>query len=269
VYFMLKYERKLVDWVCSKIYIIAILAITVIGIVIRYAHRDFVSGDYKWFLSQWYDEIRANGGLEGLHIQVGDYNLVYQFLIAIMTKFPLDALYAYKILSCFFDFMLAILVSYFVYYLSDYERERNACITYAITLLLPVVFLNSACWAQCDSIYVFFLVFSLFALMKDKHILAFILYGISFAFKMQAIFLLPFFVFAYIVKKKFSVLHFILIPIAMILVNIPSFIKGRKLIDVFQIYILQTSVYEKVHMNYPSFWTILNSSRDTPDFEGE
>ncbi len=46
---MFKIERKIVEFVERNVNILFMLAITGLAIVVRYAGRDFVSGDMTWF----------------------------------------------------------------------------------------------------------------------------------------------------------------------------------------------------------------------------
>lgn len=264
---MIALERKLLEWIESKMYLITVIAVTVIGVFIRFALRDFKSPDYQSFLSFWYDLIKENGGVSGLNSQVGNYNMLYQFMIALMTYLPIPSLYAYKLLSCTFDMGLAVVVGLVTRQLSEEDSKRNACLAYAITLLSPCVFLNSAAWAQCDAIYTFFVVASLFALLNEKYSLTFILYGLALAFKLQALFFFPVLLIAYFMKKKFTMLHFFWIPFMMVVTSVPCLVAGRGIKELYYVYRKQVDQYVVVHMNYPSFWTIFNSAEYTGVYE--
>lgn len=254
-------EEKIVKWIETHMRLLAFIVATVLSLAIRYSLRDFQSGDSIAFLLPWYDQISAEGGLLGLKTQVGNYNMLYQFLIAVMTYLPVKPLHAYKILSAIFDYCLAAGVAALVYEVTEENRGWKAFLAYAVVICSPIVFLNSSAWAQCDAIYTFFVIVSLYAFFKERYTCAFVLYGIAFAFKLQAVFVLPFFLFAYFAKKKFSILQFGLIPIVLCLSGIPCFIMGRKISEVFTIYQSQTSDWEKMSINYPSVWTILNDGQ--------
>lgn len=263
---MLSFEKKLLKLIEKHLYSITLAAITIVAIVIRILLRDFESADYQAFLSVWFDNIKANGGLNALYYQEGNYSMFYQFLIALMTYLPLSSLYSYKILSCIFDFGLAVSVALLTYYLVDKKEKWSACFAYAFVLLSPLVFLNSAAWAQCDAIYTFFAVSAVFALFKDKFHLAFILLGFGFTFKLQTIFIIPFFLFAYFSKKNFSCLYFFWIPLSMVATSVPSLIAGRSIKDLYHIYSKQATQYFAVYMNYPTFWSTLNKGEYTVDY---
>ena len=60
---------------------------------------DFESGDYQLFLKDWFDYLKANGGIHALKSYVGDYNAPYVTLMALLTYLPIKSLYSIKIIS--------------------------------------------------------------------------------------------------------------------------------------------------------------------------
>lgn len=257
---MFKIEKRFLEWVEKHILLFCVIGVTLISMIIRYSFREIISNDAYWCLLPWYDVIKENGGIYALGSQVGDYNMLYQFLIAIFTYLPIEPLSAYKLLSCIFDYLLAAAMGYFVYDFSEKDRVLKGAMAYMLVLMSPIVFLNSSYWGQCDAIYTCFCVASLLAFCRDKYKLTFVLYGVAFAFKLQAVFLLPFFLFAYFMKKKFSVLYFGIIPVMMVILSIPGLIMGRSVAEVFTIYLNQTGSYKSITMNYPTFWNLLQSA---------
>ena len=75
-------------------------------------------------------------------------------------------------------------------------------------LLNPISVLNSAAWGQCDSAYAVSLFFGIFFLSKVKteggkySDLAVLMFALSFATKLQAIFTLPVLLFFYVAQRK-------------------------------------------------------------------
>lgn len=104
------YEKKILEKADRRLPDLIIFLVTVMGLLIRFSLLEVVSGDAEAFLLPWHDIIRNNG----LYEQVGDYNLLYQFLIWVMTKVPIPPLYAYKTLSCLGDLLLACSSALFV-----------------------------------------------------------------------------------------------------------------------------------------------------------
>ena len=137
---MTKFEKRIVDYISQHLIPISFIVVTVLGILIRIPLRGLVSNDASRFLLPWYEEILENG----IGSQVGNYNFPYQFAILIMTKLPLKPLYAYKLLSCGFDFLLAIVCAMMVYEIT--KKWSRTLLAYCAVLLSPVVFLNSAAW---------------------------------------------------------------------------------------------------------------------------
>ena len=78
--------------------------------LIRYLATDFQSGDYGSFLSPWYDYIVQNGGYLALKDNFANYTPTYLYLLTLVTYLPLPKIAAIKIISIFFDFLLALVV---------------------------------------------------------------------------------------------------------------------------------------------------------------
>lgn len=250
-------EKKILAWIEDHLIIFVLLAFTAAGVLVRMPLLKYVSGDVRYFLQPWYDQIRQNG----MSQQVGNYNLMYQMLIWLLTKLPIEPLYGYKMISMLFDFPLAMAGAAVVWQVAEKEKLWKSVIAYGGILLCPTVFLNSAAWAQCDSIYVFFAVAALAALLWDKPKTAMVLMGLSFTFKLQAVFMLPLFLFVYFRKQKFSVLNFLLIPLTMIVATLPALAFGRSPMETFELYGKQAVEYEWMSANYPSFWLLLTGER--------
>ena len=260
---MFKIEQKILQWVDKYLALIVVAIITIAGMVVRLPLLEHTSMDAYGFLLPWYNRILANG----ISQQVGDYNFLYQAAIWIMTKLPVEPLFAYKSLSIFFDYLLASGAGLLVLCLTKEHRAWKAVLGYGVVLLLPTVVLNSGAWAQCDSIYTAFAVWALVALLKEKYPIAMVLLGLSFAFKLQAIFFLPIFLFVYYQRRKFTVLQFAFIPGTMLLAGLPLVFVGRNLLEMFTIYSKQTGTYPYMSMNYPSVWLLLTHERYRSEFK--
>lgn len=257
---MIAAEKKLLDFCEKHLDILVLGAVTLSGILIRFGLRNLVSVDADVFLLPWYEEIREGGGLKALGQQVGNYNILYQTLIALFTYLPINPLYAYKLLSVFFDYCLAVSVGSLVYQYSAENRKWKGIFAYAAVILSPIVILNSSAWGQCDSIYVCFALLAVTMLCKGKYVPAFLFLGTAFSFKLQAVFILPFFLFAYFRGKRFSVLYFLIIPAVMCMLNLAGVIMGRSFLDIFGIYFGQTQEYSSMVRNYPSVWLFLTEN---------
>ena len=262
---MIPGENKLIAFIRKHILVLIVIFATLATLYARYCFRDYISGDMKGCLLAWFDTIREQGGIRGLGEPVGDYNIPYQTIIALFTYLPFRPEYMYKGLSIAFDYLLAWAVAQLVY---DLTRQRLLqVIAYVGTAGLPIVVLNSAAWGQCDSIYTFFCVLSLLLLLRKRYLLCFIAYGAAFAFKLQAVFLLPFFLFAWLVRERVSIAHFLLIPAVDAIMCLPGMIEGQGLQGMVKAYLGQVNVSRKIMWNYPSFWGLLINNKVGKLFE--
>lgn len=264
-----KWEEKLLKWMTENLLWLALIAATVASLAIRYLLRGFLSGDMESCLLPWYEAIKANGGIKGLAtpIEGCNYSFAYQLCIAILTYLPIEAKVAYKLLSGIFDYLLGYAIASLVYETADNDKLVKAIVAFILVIMSPLVFLNSAAWAQCDSIYTFFAIMAVLMLIKEKYLPAFIFYGVSFAFKFQAVFLMPFFLFYYLYKKKFSVIYFLCIPVCMTVLSLPALVQGRSPLEIITIYTDNTSLHQSMSNNYPSFWRILNDGTVVDGYE--
>lgn len=260
---MFKFEEKVINF-CKKNYIILfVILITFLAFFVRFKMLDFASYDYNNFLKPWFDDLKSNGGLKGLATYKGDYNAPYMTILALLTYLPINSLYSVKFVSIVFDFLLAISSGLLVKELVKQNKKIYFVLTYAILLFVPSVLLNGAYWCQCDSIYTTFIVLSLLFLVKEKYIPSFIMLGLSLSFKLQFIFILPLYLILYVMKKKFSILNFLIIPIVDIVLCLPAIIYGKPILDCLTVYFKQTATYSKsLVLNFPNIYQIFTGNVD-------
>ena len=254
-----KFETIVIDWCVKHMLELAVIVTFVLSVFMRIKNFGYVSGDATNALIPWYDAIKENGGFHVLYRQVGNYNMPYQTVLAVLTYLPIDSLVAIKLVSCIFDYLMSGALAYLVYLLTDRNRIK-AYWALIVSFIMPMVILNSATWAQCDSIYTFFCILTLILFVKEKNAWAFVAYGFAVAFKLQAVFLLPFIMLYYVYKKKFSFLYFGLIPVSMIVASFAALLHGRSLIDIIYIYYKQTETHEFTSLCYASFWNCLEAT---------
>lgn len=234
-----------------------IIKISIFALLIRSTLLIFESGDYTMFLSKWCEYLKSNGGFKAIVSIEADYNVVYLYFLAFFTYLPIKYLYSIKILSIIFDFVMALgayLITY-EFYKDDENVKVYQTLSFAAVLFMPTVILNSSFWAQCDSIYAAFVVFSLYFMLKKKYNTSFILYAVAITFKLQAIFLLPVYGLLYLKNKEFSIFKFLWIPIVNFLLYIPAIILGKPISSVFDAYFTQVNNYDyKIVFGYPNIY---------------
>ena len=259
---MIQLEKKAIQWIEEYIVVLFLVIVSALGLLVRKSVFDFVSLDALGYLLDWYAEIDALGGVKALSTQVGNYNVLYQLLVVIMTYLPIEPLHACKVFPVLFDYLLGIAGGELAVLLicNDNSEKRKKqltfALTYAIIILSPIVSLNSGAWGQCDSIYTFFLVAGLVCLVKEKNIAAFVFFGFSFAAKLQMVFVLPFLIMLYFLEKKFSILHFLIIPLVAFLVSLPAVIARKDIWIFLEVYLGQTKEFELMSMNIPNLWVL-------------
>lgn len=254
---MTQMELRFCRWLDKHMVTLFFFIVTVLGGLIRLPGLSFVSGDASNFLLPWFDEIRNAGGLNALSRQVGNYNIPYQFLIALLTYLPYDKLATFKGLSILFDYILAVgaaLCGCELLRKKTSELQNVFVTVYAAVLFAPTVILNSSVWAQCDSIYSAFAVFAILFLMKKNYKLSFAFLGIAISFKLQAVFILPFFVYFYFVERKCNLGHFLITALWFFIPSIPGYLYGRRFLDPLRIYLGQTTAHPNMWVNFPGFW---------------
>lgn len=262
---MTKIENKMLDFIQKHILLIFLAIVSILGCLIRAFGFGFQSGDFLSFLNPWWSKI-SEAGIGGLATQVGNYNIPYQIITFIMTRLPIEALAAYKLLSCFFDIVLAAASGLIVYSFSKKPTDVKFVVTYAVVFCSLTVVFNSAFWAQCDSIYVSFILLSLYCLKKEKNIPAFVFLGVAFAFKLQFIFIIPFYLIYWASTRKCSILHFLIIPAVDIIMCLPAIFLGRPFMDIFTIYAEQTDYGKLIQMNCPNIYAFMCNGSDVNNY---
>ena len=268
-------ENRFIEAIDKHRHALLLVFLFLAGAAIRWAGRYFISEDMEVCLIPWFEKIRAAGGLSALSSQVGDYGLLYQTLISLMTYLPIPAIIQYKLLSAVFDVGLALLVGAMYRDLrangfslaadggsisAEMPQVRlQSWFVAAVVWLLPTVILNSSYWGQCDSMYAFFALATLYLLRRGSIVKAFVLMGLAFSCKLQAVFIVPMIVVVYLLSKRFSLLWVLLSVVVMWLSGIVAYAYGRNLLTPFLIYTGQVGHYQEMYMSFPSLWMLVGN----------
>lgn len=258
---MPKVEKKTIGFILGYKNLLMFLIISALGLTIRLKLIAFQSYDFIHFLSPWYDQIKSLGGLKALKFQVGNYGITYQFLIALFTYLPGKSIFWYKVLSIFFDYVLAITGAEIYKKISGVKENFRPLIVYAIILFTPVVILNSSVWGQCDSIYVSFICLSLLSMLHNKNRLSFVFLGIAFAFKLQAVFVLPVYLLVYLKNRNFSILNFLWSLVSFYCCNLPGALMRHSLTAPFKPFVEQAATYQSIiNLHYPNLSGLIHNN---------
>lgn len=230
-------------------------ALLFLAFALRAALFSHETGDYADFLLPWVEFFRENGGIAGLGKSVGNYNPPYLYFLALFSYLDTPPLFPIKLLSVFFDIILAWGVMKLVSLFSDSRVRLGAA--FFVSFLLPTVVLNGAYWGQCDSIYAAFAVLSLYYGLSDKPVKSMLCITASFAFKLQAVFIMPVFVIL-LIAGKIKLRHTLIFPAAYIIYLLPPVLLGRSLWEVLTVYISQAgTVGDALNYNSQSIFSII------------
>lgn len=243
--------------------ILLFLVLTGFALIMRYALRNVVAGDYKMFFEPWVATLReAGGGIKGLsaEFEYVDYTTPYLTILSFISICPfLNTMLLMKLVSIFFDFVAAFAVMAIVY-----DRTKNmtyGILGYGALLMVPTVLTNGAMWAQCDIIFTSFVLWSLYFMLKDKPAWSMAFYGIAFAFKLQTLFLAPLYVILWM-KGKVKLKHFLFLPLMYVIGMIPSLLAGKSFWELISVYFFQANgqmdIYALSH-KFPNIYQLIGT----------
>ena len=221
---------------------------------------DYRTLDYINFLSRWVEFFRLHGGFRALKYSVGNYNIPYLYFLALFSVLPIDDLSLIKLLSTLSDVLLAWAVMLLC---SRFTKSRPRLLaSFFAALFLPTVFLNSAVWGQCDSLYVAPLLLGIWCALEDRPWLSVILSCISFGFKLQAVFILPIYA-VFLMTGRISWKHLLAFPATYLVLVLPAVCFGRPFWETITLYWNQTgSIGNGLNYNSPSIFAVFTNIRN-------
>ncbi|MCR5101137.1 MAG: glycosyltransferase 87 family protein [Butyrivibrio sp.] len=241
-------DKFLFNIIENNLFEIVMFLALVVSVLIRVtlAPECELSPDYNTYYKEWVNTYREVGILKGFSMTIGDYYVPFNILYAISSLLPFEAWVPLSIASCLCEYVGAFFLYKILKHLlslnkADKEKARRVSAVVSIAVLyIPTVVFNGALWKQCDSMYTCFILISVYYLLKDRYTKSFVFLGIAFAFKLQAIFVIPAFLIIYMAKKSFSILQFAWIPVIFLLVGLPAVLAHRGLRATYFMYFAQT-----------------------------
>ena len=228
-----------------------------LAFILRGVCLDYETLDYQDFLAAWVNFFRQNGGLSALKESVGNYNVPYLTFLALFSQSAVKDLYLIKLLSIFFDVILAWGVMRIAgHFVRSAERQLLA---FFLVLFWPTVILNGALWGQCDSIYVAFAVLSIAMALEDRPWLCVTAMGACFAFKLQAVFFIPSLL-LFLMRGKIQWKHLLAFPVINVILVLPAVIAGRGMWDALTVGLQETgSIGDGLNYNSPSVFAFFRN----------
>ncbi len=232
-----------------------------IAILLRIPLYGLESGDYTGYFLPWIEHYRSLGAADGLARLPGDYYVPLNLLLLPIAALPVDSCRALGIVATLGDVLIAVFGAGIVRTLLT-ERgaeERTAAFAAGLAgillLLLPPVFLDSAAWKQADTFYLGFLVAAMDRALKEKWLPAWVLYGVAFVIKLQAIFLLPLLIILYFCQK-FPLRYFLIPPFFYVLAGFPAILCGGEPRYIYGRYLLQVGRYQVMTIAFPNVYNL-------------
>lgn len=240
---------------------VSVLFILCLLLALRMSFFNYETLDYKNFLSHWMDYYRTNNGFSALAHDVGNYNVPYLVFLSVFSYIGFSDLYMIKLLSVFFDtvlaFSLTLVVSHFT------RSKKTLALCFLLSMVMPTVLLNGSLWGQCDSIYASFAVLCVFFGLKEKPVSCVAMAALSIAFKLQGIFILPVLILL-LIKRRIRLIHLVAFPFVYYLAVSPAVIAGRPVWDTITFYVKNAdSVGSGLNYNSPSVFSLFYSVSDT------
>ncbi len=226
--------------------------------MIRWKLMPIESADYWGFLADWMQQIRGEGGFPSLGKQISNYTSPYMYIMCLISYITDNDLYGLKLVSVLFDYLASIAVFLIVYGLT--ASKGRAIMAMAGILLSPTVILDGAYWCQCDIIYTTFILYALYRFFKGDSQGCLIFIGISFSFKLQAVFIIPFLLIMWLKKNTIYLRHFLWIPAVYVISALPAWMLGRDFKELMLIYFDQTNTYPWGTLEYPNIYALLGEA---------
>lgn len=237
---------------------VVILVMVPLAFVLRYCCLTYETLDYQDWIKVWIQALRDAGPWKGLGGEIWscNYNVPYLYFLAAFAKSPIYDLLLVKLLSILFDVLMAWAVMKLVGLFTESPARRLTA--FLGVLWLPSVYLNGALWGQCDVIYAFFAVLSVYLALSDRPGWSVAAIAVSISFKLQGIFLLPFWM-VLLIAKRVKFWQLFLFPLTYVATILPAVFAGRDLWELLTLYFRNTStIGSGLNYNSSSIYALLD-----------
>ena len=236
----------------SSVEQLGIFALCALAMLARVSFIERSSGDYDIYLADWIAKLAAGSFAEGMKANIGEYNVLYQYILFMITRLGVPALYAVKAVSFLGDAFLAGACA-------KLAGKKNGLLAFGAVLLLPTVVLNGGMFAQCDSLYAACALWGLALALEKKPAGAAACFALSLCFKLQSAFILPIVAVLW-AGRKLRVREALIFVCTLFVVMLPALVGGKSLVDIIRIYTAQTGLYTGLNYNAANFFGMMQTN---------
>jgi Gpi18-like mannosyltransferase len=224
--------------------------------------RYFVNSDLLTAFLPWQTYLLEHGRWHALQHPFSMYFPAY-FDLTAMTSYldgHINRVSQIKLVSFAFDIVTAVVAYYFVGHLTrrstpDGRRSAAQLVAPFCILAGPTVLVNGAAWGQSDIVYTCFLLLSTFSVITGSGAFAALFFGVAFAFKLQAVFLVPF-IAAMVLQKRIRWWHLLFVPIGWLAALVPPMLNGAKAWEFLSLTSSQGETFPTLAINVGNPWII-------------
>ncbi len=235
-----------------------VLVMVPLAFVLRYCCLPYETLDYQDWIKVWIQALRDAGPWKGLGEAIWscNYNVPYLYFLAFIAKSEIYDLLLVKVLSIFFDVLMAWFTMLLVGVFTQSPARRLTA--FLGVLWLPTVYLNGALWGQCDVIYASLAVLAVYLALTDRPGWSVAAIALSVSFKLQGIFLLPFWM-VLLIAKKVRFWQLFIFPLTYVASILPAVLAGRDFFELILLYFYNTgSIGDGLNYNSSSLYALLD-----------
>jgi len=197
----------------------------------------------------WLQHIRSAGPIAAFSTPFSNYTPPYLYLLDLSSLLGMSPLSTVKLVSV----VGSLFLGWAIYQLMKAAAPQRALEAGLITLLLPTVIINAAFLGQCDAWWCACCVLAVAAGIERRTYSMAAWAAAGFAFKAQAVFIVPFVLAIVIRERKWAALA---IPPAIYLLAVaPAWLAGWPLADLLTIYLHQFQ-YVPWLSTAPNLWAL-------------
>ena len=240
-------ERSTLEQLCA-------CALCALAMLARVSFIERSSGDYDIYLASWIEKLAAGSFSEGMRANIGEYNVLYQYILFVITRLGVPPLYAVKAVSFIGDAFLAGACARLAA-----KDGKDSLAAFGAALLLPTIVLNGGMFAQCDSLYAACALWGLALAIGKRPVPAAACFALSFAFKLQSAFILPMVAVLW-ANRRFKLRDAFVFLLTLFAVMLPALLGGKGIGDILSIYTAQTGLYTGLTYNAASFFGLMDTT---------